>query len=85
MSSNQHRYIYHNCFLIWMEAQTLENTEPSKLEQAELKLENLRQKLAVMRWDKEHDQLNPAMRAKLQKLQEECERLELELGSMKSS
>ena len=67
-----------------MDAQTLEN-EQSKPEQLELKLEGLKQKLAVMKWDQEHDQLNPAMKAKLQKLQEECERLERELGTVKSS
>ena len=65
--------------------QTLQNTEQSTHEQMQLKLEGLRQKLAVMKWDQEHDQLNPAMRAKLQKIKEECERLERELSSAKSS
>ena len=64
-----------------MDIQTLENPEQKKSEQAESLLEGLRQKLAVMRWDQEHDQLNPAMKSKLQKLQEECERLERELGA----
>jgi len=64
-----------------MEEPSLENVQQDKLEQLQLKLEGLRQKLAVMRWDQEHDQLNPAMKSKLQKLQEECERLERELGA----
>ncbi|HLC20330.1 MAG TPA: hypothetical protein VJK72_05390 [Candidatus Nanoarchaeia archaeon] len=68
-----------------MDIQTLENPEQKKSEQAESLLEGLRQKLAVMRWDQEHDQLNPAMKTKLQRLQEECDRLERELSTMRSS
>jgi hypothetical protein len=48
-------------------------------DQMESKLEGMRQKLAIMEWDKGRDQLNPAIRMKLDKLKEECAKLEQEL------
>ena len=48
-------------------------------DQIESKLEGMKQKLAIMQWDLGRDQLNPAMRMKLDKLKDECAKLEQEL------
>ena len=51
-------------------------------DQMESKLESMKQKLAIMQWDQGRDQLNPAMRMKLDKLKEECTKLEQELKAV---
>ena len=38
----------------------------------------MKQKLAVMEWDVQRNQINPAKRAKYEKLKEECRKLEEE-------
>ena len=50
-----------------------------KMEEMESKLEELKQKLAVMEWDVRRDQINPAKRTKYEKLKEECMKLEQEI------
>ena len=49
------------------------------MEEMESKLEELKQKLAVMEWDVRRDQINPAKRTKYEKLKEECMKLEQEI------
>lgn len=52
-------------------------------EDLEGELSGMRQKLAVMEWDVQRDQINPAKRVKYMKLKEECEKLEEELKKAK--
>ncbi|HLC74674.1 MAG TPA: hypothetical protein VJH88_02350 [Candidatus Nanoarchaeia archaeon] len=55
----------------------------NRTEELDDKLATLKQKLAIMKWDLARDQLNPAMRSKLQKLDEECQRIEREIVQLK--
>jgi hypothetical protein len=48
-------------------------------EESQTKLEDMSQRLAVMQWDVDHDQMNPAKMHKYQKLKQECTKLEEEL------
>ena len=52
------------------------NMENKEMEQ---KLVQMKQKLAVMEWDVQHDQINPAKKVKYNKLKEECMKLEEQL------
>ncbi len=49
----------------------------------ENKIVEMKQKLAVMEWDVQRNQINPAKRAKYEKLKEECKKLEEEFKSTK--
>jgi hypothetical protein len=42
-------------------------------------LKEMEQKLAIMEWDIQRDQINPAQRARYQKLKETYERMKVEL------
>ena len=47
------------------------------------RLEEMRQRLAIMQWDVDHDQMNPAKKHKYNKLKEDCAKLEEELKVVK--
>lgn len=57
----------------------------SQLEDIESRLAKMKQKLAVMEWDVQRNQINPAKRVKYDKLREECRHLEEEWNSLKQS
>jgi hypothetical protein len=69
------------CMTEEMESTTEEvkPAEHSDSEDQRAKLEGMRQKLAIMKWDVERDQINPAQRVKYNKLKEEFEKLKTEL------
>ncbi len=54
------------------------------LEETQSRLEVMRQKLAIMQWDVDHDQMNPAKKHKFDKLKEDCAKLEEELKATAS-
>lgn len=53
-------------------------------EEIQTRLEQMRQRLAIMQWDVDHDQMNPAKKHKYDKLKEECTKLEGELKNTES-